>query len=578
MELQRSGDAELGTVETIGTWDRLSPMLLATGVGTALFYAFAYMFPATYFLLGGSLGAVSSTLLLTLAMAVGVYAAARMTDMIWWQILISVLVVIVVSSGLAGAVIDTSIDGQDYHYFAIQALAEGWNPVYSNAPMLAVSEEVAAPIWVDHYPIASWTVMAAEIAAGLPLEMAKGLAIAMMIAAALMTAGALMQLQVGLWLSLALAAIAAGNPVTLMQLFTRMNDGVMASCMLMVITLAVLATTVRYRGAFLAILPIMIFALNLKFSAIPIFVAVCASLCVAIYFSQGLKPAVRHGAYLAGAGIVGIFIIGFAPYANNILNFGHPFYPIMGPQDTRDIMLINTPERIEAVGPFWAFWLSLFSETMQGFAADPALKTPFMVSSEELRAAGGPDTRIAGFGPFFSGAFLVSLLLAATVAWLHRDNLKVRISLFSAVAMLLFTLIFPENWWARYVPQLWLLPLAVALACLWTAEARLRLATFALMGVMAVNAGLVFASASYGAVKRNAVAADQIRTLAASDATYQIEFDQALSRNVLFASAGVEFQTVAKVTRQDCARMDEISAYGPDRFGGSICQLPLEVD
>lgn len=570
MELQRPGQ--------FVDWTKLAPMLLATGAGTALFFAFTYILTAVLFLLGGSLSAGSAVILLTLAMAGGVLAATRLTDTIWWHVLLGMLAVIVVSSGLAGFVIDTSIDGQDYHYFAIQALAEGWNPVHANAPMLAVSDDVAAPIWVDHYPIASWTVMAAEIAAGMPLEMAKGLALAMMIAAGLVTAGALLQLNLDPWVSLALAAIAAGNPVTTMQLFTRMNDGVMASCMLIVIALAVLATALRYRGAFLAILPIMIFALNLKFSAIPIFVAVCASLCVAVYFSQGFKSATRHAAYLAGAGIVGIFVIGFAPYANNILNFGHPFYPIMGPEDTRDIMLINTPERIETVGPFWAFWLSLFSETMQGFAADPALKTPFMVSSEELRAAGGPDTRIAGFGPFFSGAFLVSLGLATLAAWFHRDNFKVRICLFSAAAMLLFTLIFPENWWARYVPQLWLLPLAVALACLWTGQGRLRMAAFALMGVMVINAGLVFASAGYGAVKRSAAVSDQIRTLAASDAIYQIEFDQALSRNVLFAKAGVEFQTVAKMTRDDCASNDDISAYGPDRIGGSICQLPLGVD
>jgi len=558
--------------------DSLSNISLAVGVATAGSLACIYILTALFFGLGGSLNAISAVLLLIAAIGLNVVTVSRYTQTIWWHVLIGLGLALSVSSVLAGAIIDTSIDGQDYHFFAIQALAEGWNPVYELAPTIAVSDGVQAPIWVDHYPIASWTVMATEMAAGLPLEMAKGLAIAMMLAAALVTAGALMKLGLQIWLSLAVGAIAAGNPVTLMQLFTRMNDGVMASCLLIVIVLAVLAIAHRNRAAFWAILPIMIFALNLKFSAIPIFVAVCACICAAVYFTEGFRPAARQAALLAGAGLIGIFVIGFAPYANNVLNNGHPFYPIMGPDDTRDIMLINTPERIEAAGPFWAFWLSLFSDTMQGYVTQPALKVPFTVSLEELRAAGGPDTRIAGFGPFFSGAFLVSVVLAAIAILKHRDNPKVRAAVLGGVTMLAFTLIFPENWWARYVPQLWLLPIAAALAALWTHQKALHYGALALLGVMSVNAGLVFASSSYGALNRHAEAMDQIQTLAASDASYQIDFEQALSRNVMFSNAGIGFETVADVTREDCLDRSGIAAYGPDRNGGTICQLPRGVD
>src|SRR5690606_10435550 len=104
----------------------------------------------------------------------------------------------------------------------------------------------------------------------------------------------------------------------------------------------------------------------------------------------------------------------WSPYMQNALQFGHIFYPIMGPH-ALDIMMGNTPEVLEGLSAPQRFLYSLFAETHAGYETAARLKPPFVVLPGELRAAGGVDVRIGGFGPFFSGIFVFAVASAAAL-------------------------------------------------------------------------------------------------------------------------------------------------------------------
>src|SRR6185295_7206780 len=102
-------------------------------------------------------------------------------------------------------------------------------------------------------------------------------------ASALTVAGLLGKLGLS-WPRLAvLTAVAALNPITCAQLFTRMNDGLLASFMLIFIVGVVLWVARDDRKAFWLAAASMVIALNLKFSAVPIFALFCAAAVVAAF-------------------------------------------------------------------------------------------------------------------------------------------------------------------------------------------------------------------------------------------------------------------------------------------------------
>lgn len=555
----------------------LTNVMLATGLGLLLNVSLIYITACLYLALGGRIGSVSSVLILLVSLGGALWAARRFTETRTEQIhaIAAIVAIWVVSILVSGLVIDTSIDGQFYHFMAVEVLAHGWNPFYEPAPLLPDTEGIKPAIWVSHYPVASWIVVAVHDAAGLSVESAKGFAIAVFLGSGLLTIAVLRRIGLQLAPAFLIGALAAANPVMLSQLFTRMNDGILAEFLLCIIMLAVVAIQLRDRSAIICLVPLLIFALNLKFSAVPILVAVCGLICLATWLARGRRDAMVTAGILAATGIAGIFLIGFAPYAKNLIGFGHPFYPLMGPNETHDIMRGNTPPFIMEMNPVRAFFYSLFAETHSGFQSQPSLKFPFTLSVSEIRISSGPDVRIAGFGPLFSGAVMLAAGVSAALLYLHGRNRAVLACLGTAASLLVLAIVFPESWWARYVPFLWLVPVSVAAAPFLINGTRLRIAGIALAGALALNSGMVFAAMVYMNVDRHIEAMQQVEALRTSGAAkYEIDFDLALSRSRLLKRAGIDFRNVENISRDDCVTRQEVAAYGPDRQGGLICRLP----
>jgi hypothetical protein len=353
-----------------------------------------------------------------------------------------------------------------------------------------------------------------------------------------------------------------------------MNDGLLASCILIFIVSMAVWLFARDNRAITMVAASMALALNLKFSAVPIFCVLCVFSGGAWLIARGWRNAALACSLLLTFGLAGVLLLGFASYVQNAVYYGHPFYPLMGPAAV-DIMQGNVPDALTGFSPPAKLLHSLFAETHSGYA--PAtLKLPLILSIEEIRMAGGVDVRIAGFGPLFSAAMLLAAVTAALLLS-HRDTTStMRWLLYGAAGVLAAVLILPENWWARYVPQGWYIPLLIALAASLMRPRYFKALGIAVLALMLADAGIVAASSLWLTGKRSAAVDRQIASLKQAPGPYCVAPELAQSRMQIFTEHGIAAKVVNMAQAENCAGSMEIASYGPDREGGRICRCPAQ--
>jgi hypothetical protein len=291
---------------------------------------------------------------------------------------------------------------------------------------------------------------------------------------------------------------------------------------------------------------------------------------VAHLLVNGRRTALESTLQLLAAGTVGIVILGWAPYVLNLLRFGHPFYPLMG-HGAVDIMTGNTPAILVDLSRPARFLFSLFAGTHAGYETTPALKLPLALSWAEIRTAGGTDVRIGGFGPLFSAVVLLATIVVALQIVRRQFPVHAGWLLYVGAVVLLSVLAMPENWWARYVPQFWLVPWIVTIGALLARARWLRAMGWALGILMLVDASMVAAVSTAQAARRSMAVSEQIAVLKRAPGAYCVAAELAQSRIAILQAAGVDARSVAQSVASNCAAPSAIASYGPDRFGGRIC-------
>jgi hypothetical protein len=385
-----------------------------------------------------------------------------------------VLLLVVLATSIAIATVDDGYDGWLYHEPGVIGLAHGWNPVWQPrfeawwaAHGADLGNAPGAPfvdgLWTTAYPKANWILGANAVVWRLPLDAGKSAGTLLLFAAAGVAWRSLLLTGLRALPAAVMAAIAALNPVAVMQTTTYYVDGPLASSICL-LAFSVLAFTLT--GSLLDLLLVAcaaLLAFNLKFTG-PLYVACLLVPSVALWLRRS-RLSQRHVPLITGAALL-LLVCSVNPYLTNIRIGGSPIQPLnriyvlkwqMWPE------FLNK-NRIEKLA------ISLtFSNAYDPFGdlPDPVARgitTPFEQRSltEFAQFATSSDLRIGGFGPLFGLILLLTLIL-----WLLPAGAKTDRAPFAAVAagIILATLLNPEAWWARYAPQLWLLPVLVTAAC-----------------------------------------------------------------------------------------------------------------
>ncbi len=564
------------------TDDPITAVALRAGLSLIGTVTLSYVLASLALIITLGIGQVMSILILIAALGLSVWGATLDRPELRRAVAGVTAALIIVAIGLALLLFDITIDGQWYHFQALSALVEGWNPYYEPfalAPSLTEAGYVSWPsqyyiIWAEHYPHAHWLVMALPVNAGLPMESGKFIQFALLSGAGLIAFGALRHAGFS-FLAGAFGALALMcNPVALGQIFSKLNDGLMVSCLLAFGALCLLWLVLRQRRYLAMAALVICFAVGLKFTAIPYFVVACALALAAIWALRDLKTCLQPALFMAAGGIIGIFGIGFSPYVQNIAGFGHPFYPLMSGADNEalDIISYVLPPGLDGRTGLSAFFFSLFSETHSGWSpVPPELKIPFTINGREVFPSGAADVQLAGFGPFFSGALLLSAALVILLLLRERQNRAILTAIGAALTIFILTALFPESWWARYVPQLWLVPAIIGVAGLLAKTRPAQWLSGSIIAVLLLNAAFMAATNLARTYKHNQDVTTQMDRFAAVSRDVVMDPDLSIARVQIYRDNGFEVRVEMPIDPETCVLGEPLAAYGQDIVGGYLC-------
>lgn len=367
---------------------------------------------------------------------------------------------------------DFSWDGMAYHQDTIVKLANGWNPTKENSTSIF-------SIWIDVYQKGVEYIQASIYVLTAKIESGKLYNFMLLIATFLILFDTLKSYINSVFNRLAISFITIFCPVVIAQIFTYYIDSIYY--LLTVSIICNLFLLFKYNSRFLYFLFVVTAVLlcNIKFSTIPTFVIFCCF--IALYLFWKKKKEFFRPIFISFSSIFLLCVVtNFNPFVMNLVDGKHIFHPLMG-EEKIEIMKGNMPSYMSEKGRLTKFYCALFSVANNKFQPNAPeyyvyeSKVPFSIIEKELDQLREPDLRLSGFGIYFSGIFILTLLILISVPLFYFLDEQKRLQpqkntlsiFYFAIAVLSISiLINPEMWWARYVPQLWLISV-LSLLIIW---------------------------------------------------------------------------------------------------------------
>ena len=418
------------------------------------------------------------------------------------RIVIGLLLTIFISVLLAGLLHDFSWDGQTYHQDAVIQLANGWNPVYDDGLNQQVVHEIAHEKWIISYSKGLWEFAAAVYKLTGYIETGKAYQWLLVMSALFLVFYAARHNFNSNKYRLATCILFVANPVTIVQVATYYNDGAIYLLFVTLISAAYIRLfcengLLDFRMLDSSILFSLIVVSNVKFTGLIYAIVFCAGL---VFFARYGKSERRMLKISVAALILSVFVVGFNPYITNFIRRGNPFWPLMGKNAVDIISSQEHPDFLKqnrVVKVLWANFGKIRNRSdfnnaqVQLELGTPKIALNILPSVEELKVYARADARIGGFGPWFGLALFMCLPLAIMLLRIGVD--KKYILLAGGIA--LSVLVNPEAWWARYAPQLWMIPAsAFVYSCYAMKDTRnksLKLVTRCLFAILTLNVLIV---------------------------------------------------------------------------------------
>jgi 4-amino-4-deoxy-L-arabinose transferase-like glycosyltransferase len=362
--------------------------------------------------------------------------------------------IILISLLISGYFYDLSSDGQSYHQGGIILLKESWNPVFE--------DHAQAGIWIKHYPKGIETLQAILYILTGRIEVGKAINLLLIVCSFLLAYVCLVRLNLKKYKAYIYAFLIAANPVNLYQMFTFYIDGVFYSALVCMICSFILIMLDKKSIYYLILSGSIVIALSVKFTSIPVVGILLVFMLIFLLIKKRFPEFKNTLIICSLTGFICFPITNFNPYITNLMEGKHVFYPLMG-DNSLDIITPFVPEYFNDLNRFEKFTISLFSKSGQIGDGKDILKVPFTVHKKELNRLADSDIGVGGFGVFYSGIIILTLILM--VFFFIRDKLS---SVQKSVSFFIFILlisvfIIPEPFWFRYIPHFYLIPILLLL-------------------------------------------------------------------------------------------------------------------
>ena len=367
---------------------------------------------------------------------------------------------------------DFSWDGMAYHQDTIVILANGWNPLQGSSG--SVFSE-----WVDPYQKGVEYIQAAIYLFTGKIESGKLYNLLLFVATFLILTDALKIYIKPVFTRFSLAFLSVCCPVVLVQIFTYYIDFTYYLLTLGVICSLVLVFKFNTKKFYFLFIATSVLICCIKFSTVPTFVIICSATIFYIFWQKKkefLKPI-----FISFSSIFLLCVItNYNPFITNLSEGKHIFHPLMG-KEKLDIMKYNAPPYIYGKDRLEKFYLSTISvvsnsyQTIDGIPANKDSKIPFSIKEGEIEKLKIADVRLSGFGVFFSGILIITIIILMSIPLIYffdkkrdlKEHKEFFVSIYFIIGVLMVSIIInPEMWWARYVPQLWIIPI-LSLVMVW---------------------------------------------------------------------------------------------------------------
>lgn len=457
------------------------------------------------------------------------------------------LITILVISGVVSAqFFDISYDGQGYQQEAIIQLIEGWNPFYETIGSDILPRK-AIVAQINYFPKLFWFISTGIYQLTGLIEAAKATSIVVVAATFLLTWSTLQKVfETGRLTALVISLVVVLNPVVVGQLLTFYVDGHVYLLLTALLSSSLLIShSPREKSPIVLSLIIFVILVNTKFTA-AVFATIIILPTLFLLLRTG-RPRIENTKQLVPVMIILLSLsalVSFNPYASNLLNFGHVFHPVMGDHKEDNItdMITDSGTRdFEGKNRFIRFYKSMYGKTYNSMNGVSEQKIPLRIYRDEYHWIKGSDPRIGGFGPLFSGAFTLSLI--SLLFFLRKDHRprNARVLAVTLLVLVASILIHPAFWWARYVPQLYLVPVVISIFLLTSRHKPQRIVSWLIIVILSGNSLLsVVANIDYNLVHAREIE-QQLVELKNNTNKLFVHFADFRSNRMRLAEAGIEY-------------------------------------
>ena len=404
--------------------------------------------------------------------------------------IISVIIgtlVFIFTTLVSGYILDNTADGNTYHKLAVGAMKNGWNPVYTDVAKFNkdkgnpfdILEDNVNVKWVNTYAKGSEIYGAVIYSFTNNIDSGKSFNMLFVFIGLFILYEILKKLKLSTWKSLLLSSIMALNPISLTQLTNYYLDGVLSICLFIIIIIIMHRELLKENRNYIILGLSIIWACSVKFTGIAFAGVFCGLFYLYNNFylfkknKKEFKPfIIKETIFYIVVVLISVLIVGSSSYTKNMVEHSHPFYPLYGKGHVGNMVLMEMPKSMQKDNNTMIFIKGIFSKSENSspsyspYNDQPDWKIPFTISMQELKNFVSPDLRIGGFGYFFGGVFLLSII--GTIIYITEYRKKkeydeIAKNLLFLGTSLVLVLVLDGSYWARYIPYVFMFPVLVLL-------------------------------------------------------------------------------------------------------------------